>query len=100
MKRENREGIAEYLVGFRIADEEDLEGVLEDDPPVLPLVRTRLQYLDVVFADGGHYYRYGERNFGGAGLLTSEEEKRSTSAASSPVSHKERGRHSLSYSLM
>ncbi|GLT40731.1 hypothetical protein SLA2020_148440, partial [Shorea laevis] len=58
---------------------------LQDDPPVLPLIRTRLQYLDVVFADG-HCFRNGERSFGGVGLLTSEKGKKWNSAASSSLS--------------
>lgn len=38
------------LISFRIADEEDLEGVLEHDPPIQSLVRPGLHYLHLLLA--------------------------------------------------
>lgn len=43
-KRPKKEEIG-HLVGLGIADEEDLQAVGEDDPPVLPLVAAGLQDL-------------------------------------------------------
>lgn len=36
------------LIGFRIADEEHLKGILEHDPPVQSLVRAGLHYLHLL----------------------------------------------------
>lgn len=47
-------GEAVCLVSIRIADEEDFKGVWEDDPPVLPLVRTGFHYFFDLFLPNCH----------------------------------------------
>lgn len=47
--------IIDCLVCMRIADNENLERVREDNPPVLPLVRTGFDYLLHLFLPNRHF---------------------------------------------